>query len=348
MSLSTLPKLAHVEDDGNDFHPGPLPILDPHPLSPQATSMPITPHTLYLLAGPTAVGKTALALDWAEANGAQILSCDASCVYEGMDIGTAKPTEHEQARVPHHGLDLIPAAERFSVGRYARYAREVVEEVNGRGKPLLVVGGSGLYLQSFLRPVVDEIPLHDEVRQTVAAIEEAGGLTALLEELDKRNPSGTGDLDRLNPRRVAAALTRCLATGKTVEELQQAYREAPDPFAGWQRRLVLLERGDADLRQRIEQRTQQMLAAGFIEEVQRLREAGFEANPSAARAIGYREVLSYLDGELTEEALPEAISRSTWQLVRKQRAWFRHQVTPACIHNLDTVRDFPIGELFPA
>ncbi len=288
-----------------------------------------TSQTLYVLTGPTAVGKTELALGWAEARGAEILSCDASLFYRGMDIGTAKPSAAERARVRHHLIDVCEVRERMDVARYVELARAVVEELAARGRPILVTGGSGFYLKSFFAPVVDEVEVAPELRAEIEAKLAREGLESLLEELRALNPAGLGGLDTRNPRRVTRALERCRASGRTLVELAAEFAARPGPFAGWRLRTVLLERRPEELRERVERRVRAMLREGLVEEVRRLRAEGIEENPSAAAAIGYRETLAMLRGELPEAELAPLIALNTWKLVRKQRTWFRTQLPGA-------------------
>ncbi|WP_269526806.1 tRNA (adenosine(37)-N6)-dimethylallyltransferase MiaA [Coraliomargarita parva] len=281
---------------------------------------------LHIITGPTAVGKTDYALEYAEARGAEILSCDASLVYRGMDIGTAKPSPDELARVPHHLIDVCEVDEPYDIVRFDREAHAVVEDVLGRGKPVVVTGGSGFYLKSFLAPVIDEVEVSNAVREEVAALYETGGLPALLEALQLCSPDGLGHLDTRNPRRVLRALERCRASGRSLPELQRAFAARPLPYGELSKKLILLDRDPEDLRERVARRAACMLSDGLIEEVRHLREAGIERNPSAASAIGYRETLAYLDGRLSREALLPAIVQNTQHLVKKQRTWFRSQI----------------------
>lgn len=277
---------------------------------------------LHLLTGCTAVGKTAAALRWAEVHGAEIVSCDSQLFYRGMDLGTAKPSATERARVPHHLVDVVDVAERMDVARYARLARQAVDDILARGRRVLVVGGSGFYLKAFLGPVADDVEVPEAVRAEVAAL----GSEAALAELRRLNPAGLGLLDVANPRRVTRALERCRASGLTLAVLAQRFATTPGIFADCEIRLTRLDRAPADLERRIVARVQVMLAAGLVEEVQRLRAAGLERNPSAARAIGYREVLAMCDGHLAPERLAAEISGNTRALVKKQRTWFRTQL----------------------
>ena len=290
---------------------------------------------LHVLTGPTAVGKTEWALRWAERAGAEIVSCDSLLFYRGMDIGTAKPTPAERSRVPHHLIDLCAVDVRMDVTVYLARARPVVAEIMARGRAVLVTGGSGFYLKAFLAPVADEIEVPPALRSTVAALtpEEA------LARLHAANPSGLGKLDTANPRRVVRALERCLASGRELRDLAAEFAARPSPFAGYDVEVCELERAPAELARRIEQRVEAMLRAGLVDEVRRLRGEGLERNPSAARAIGYREVLAMLDGQLSVAALPAEIAKNTRALVKKQRTWFRTQLPPHRVVAATALRD---------
>jgi tRNA dimethylallyltransferase len=283
---------------------------------------------LHVVTGCTAAGKTEWALRWAEEHRAEIISCDSLLFYRGMDIGTAKPTPAERARVPHHLIDVRAVTEPMNVAAYAQLARLLAAEIAGRGRAVLVAGGSGFYLKSFLAPVADLVEVPEEVRSRVAALLAAGGLPALVAELRRLQPAGEslGGIDLANPRRVARALERCLASGRTLRELEEEFARLPAPFADWEKEVIVLERPAEELERRIQARVAGMIGAGLIGEVEALRAAGLERNPSAARAIGYREVLALLDGRLARADLEAEIARNTRALVKKQRTWFRTQL----------------------
>lgn len=283
-------------------------------------------RAIHVLTGCTAVGKTELALRWAEAHGAEIVSCDSLLFYRGADIGTAKPTPAELARVPHHLVDICELADRMDVTHFITKARAAVTEIFGRGKEVLVTGGSGFYLKSFFAPVADEVAVSAEIREGVHRRLEHAGLPALVAELSRLNPAGLGALDVRNPRRVTRALERCLASGRTLHDLQTAFDALPAPFADFDVRLCELVREPADLDDRIAMRVTAMLRAGLVAEVRGLLARGLKRNPSVAGAIGYRETLDFIEGRLAEAELAAAIGRNTRALVKKQRTWFRTQL----------------------
>jgi len=283
---------------------------------------------LRILTGCTAVGKTEWALRWAEANGGEIVSCDSLLFYRGMDLGTAKPGPAEQGRVPHHLIDILEVTDPMNVARYAEWAKRAIADIAARGRAALVVGGSGFYLRAFFSAVADRWSAPPEIRSRVAMMFERDGLAAVSAELMRLNPQGFGAVDPANPRRVIRALERCLASGRTVAELAAEFARAPAPFAGWRIDLVRLDRSGPDLDARIGARVTAMLEGGLVDEVRGLLAAGLLRNPSAARAIGYREVIAMLDGGLSESELAAAIVKDTRRLVKKQRTWFRTQLPP--------------------
>ncbi|HVU36556.1 MAG TPA: tRNA (adenosine(37)-N6)-dimethylallyltransferase MiaA [Opitutaceae bacterium] len=297
-------------------------------------------RSIHVLTGPTAVGKTEWALRWAEENGAEIVSCDSLLFYRGMDIGTAKPTAAEQARVPHHLIDLCDVRERMDITVYVARARSVVNDILERNRRVLVVGGSGFYLKSFFAPVADAVEVPAAVRAEVSALSPVEALA----RLQALNPGSLGGLDVANPRRVGRALERCLASGRSISELAADFARLPAPFAGFAVQLARLDCAPGQLNERISARVAAMLGAGLVEEVQRLRAGGLETNPSAARAIGYREVIEMLDGRLPASGLADEIARNTRALVKKQRTWFRTQLPPHRV--VDTAGLTAAAELF--
>ncbi|MBI2497924.1 MAG: tRNA (adenosine(37)-N6)-dimethylallyltransferase MiaA [Opitutae bacterium] len=298
---------------------------------------------LHVLTGCTAVGKTELALRWAEANHAEIVSCDSLLFYRGADIGTAKPTPGQLARVPHHLIDVCDVAEQMDVTHYVTKARAAIEGITGRSRRVLVTGGSGFYLRAFFGPVADAVDVPDALRAELRGRLEREGLAALVKELHGLNPAGLGALDVQNPRRVLRALERCRTSGRTLAELLKDFAAQPAPFADFVVKLTELVRDPAELDRRIEQRVAAMLDAGLVAEVRELLKQGLKQNPSAARAIGYRETVDFLEGRLPEAELAAAIAKNTRALVKKQRTWFKTQLPP---HRRPDAATIEVRELF--
>jgi tRNA dimethylallyltransferase len=281
---------------------------------------------IYVLTGCTAVGKTELALCWAEANDAEIISCDSLLFYRGMDVGTAKPSRLELARVPHHLIDIRGVTQPMDITEYVSAARAAVLDIASRGRRVLVTGGSGFYLKAFFAPVADNIEVPAFLREELRRRLEQEGLSALVEELRGLNPAGLGALDVQNPRRVSRALERCLASGRTLAELTKEFAAQPGPFADYAIRTCELVREKSELEQRVKRRVSLMLQASLVEEVRGLLAAGLKQNPSAARAIGYRETIEVIEGVLPEGELHDRIVKNTLALVKKQRTWFKTQL----------------------
>jgi tRNA dimethylallyltransferase len=299
---------------------------------------------LYVLTGPTAVGKTELALAWAEESDAEIVSCDSLLFYRGMDIGTAKPTRDELRRVRHHLIDVCQVNERMDVVRYVELVRAALTDITSRGRRVLVTGGSGFYLKAFFAPVADEIQVSPALREEISLRLEKAGLDALVHDLRQLEPRADELIDTANPRRVVRALERCRATGRRLEELMAEFSRTPPPFSDWAVELVRLDRAPGELQVRLESRVKRMIEDGLVEEVRRLLPLGLKENPSAAKAIGYRETVEMLEGRLTLAELPDAIVKNTRALVKKQRTWFRTQLPP---HRVINLTEDPRPNLWP-
>ena len=280
---------------------------------------------IHVLTGPTAVGKTETALRWAEQNDAEILSCDSVCVYRGMDIGSAKPTPAEQLRIRHHGLDLVDPSERYSVSQYIDLARAAIAAAHGRGKRVLVTGGSGFYLAAFFGPVTDELEIPQAITDEVRALQRQGLASLLLRLRELEGEKLPDWLDAQNPIRIAKALERRLASGRTLDSLRDEFQARRGPFADHPVTFELLERPDAELKTRIATRTAAMLRDGIIEESERLLALNLDPELTSARAVGYRAAMDWLEGgkRVAPSGLAERINLDTWALVRKQRKWFR-------------------------
>ncbi len=289
-------------------------------------------ETLYVLAGPTASGKTEYAIRFAERHNCEILSCDASAFYKRMDIGTAKPSKEEQRLVPHWGLDLTEPNEYFSIHDYLHYAQRCIGEIFNRNHNVLVVGGSGFYLKSFFAPVVDEHRLDKSVAQQVEMLSMEGGPAALLQALVKLHPHGLpAFLDIQNPVKLKKALIRCLSTGLNLQELQVQFQQMRSPFQEVKKQTILLVWPIELLKLRVQYRVQHMLLAGLIQEVQQLLENHYlRPHTPASNAIGYRESIEFLTQTNQTDSdfahLKEQIIKNTYQLIKKQNTWFRHQI----------------------
>lgn len=272
--------------------------------------------------GPTAGGKTALSVELAKRAGGEVISCDSMQIYRGMDIGTAKPTEEEMRGVPHHLLDIAEPEEAFSVCDYVSAATAAAEDILSRGKLPVFCGGTGLYLDAFLRGGVADSPAGDPaLRAALSESAAADGGAALFEELRRCDPESAAAIHPNNLRRVIRAVEIYRLTGVPKSEWDRRSRTFPPRYDA----VVLGLRYDdrALLRARISARVDEMLAAGLAEETRRLWEAGvFEKSPTAAAAIGYKELLPYLRGECTLAAAAQTLKIATAQYAKRQMTWF--------------------------
>ncbi len=281
---------------------------------------------LFLIAGTTASGKTEFAIDFAQKNNCEILSCDASAFYKGMDIGTAKPSLEERQQIPHWGIDLIYPNETFSIQHYVSYVQACVQEIIKKGKNVLVVGGSGFYLKAFLEPVVDTVSPNEEVKQKIDDLEHQKGIQGLVETLLNINFNLPPNFDLNNPRKVRKALERCWTTGKSLLSLYESFKHQEKPFANLKKETYCLICPTEILKLRIAKRIRQMLRKGLIDEVKNLLENHYLLpGMPAASAIGYRETIHFLQNPNGFD-LESAINKNTFALAKKQMTWFRHQI----------------------
>ena len=271
------------------------------------------------IVGPTATGKSEVALRLAEAHDAEIVSCDSMQIYRGLDIGTAKPTVEERARVPHHLIDVAAPDESFSAARYAELADRAIADSAARGRRAIVVGGTGLYLRALRWGLMEAPPRDEELRARLSDEERAqqGSLHARLTQLDPEAAA------RIAPRdlvRLVRALEVHALTGRTIS----AHHAAHAPVERYAMRVAVLDPPQELLGERILLRTRSMLSAGLVEETRALR-ARFGPAIAPLGAVGYREVGLFLDGKLPESELAEAIARATRHYARRQRTWFKKE-----------------------
>jgi tRNA dimethylallyltransferase len=296
---------------------------------------PLDREPLWCLVGPTASGKTALALDLCEELGAEVLSLDSMLVYRGLDVGTAKPSLEEQARVRHHLMDLVCPSEPYDVQRYLGAAREALDDIRSRGARGLFVGGTGFYLAALLRGLFEGPPVDRDLRTRLEGEREVVGAEAFHQRLGRVDPEAAQRLHPNDGRRVVRALEVLEQTGRTLTDWQDDWNVEPGPRQE-RARLVGLSVEREVLEERIRARAAIMLDQGWREEAVAVRDGpGF--GPSAVAALGYEEVLAWEKGELTREEALERIAVRTRQFARRQRTWYqKFDVTwiPADAHDL--------------
>ena len=269
------------------------------------------------IAGPTAVGKSEIALRLAEKIGGEIISVDSMQVYRGLDIGTAKPSPAERARVPHHLIDVCDLSEAFDAAQFIHRAQNAVAEIQSRNQTPIFCGGTGLYFKAYLEGL-GEAPATDA---NVRAELEATSLESLLTELRERDPAAYEKIDKQNPRRVVRAVEVIRLTGKKFSELRAEWNME----SGKQKaeKFFCFKRSSEDLHQRINIRVDEMFQRGLVSETEQLLKHGLAENKFAMQAIGYRQVVEHLSGDRDLAETIELVKIRTRQFAKRQLTWFR-------------------------
>jgi len=277
------------------------------------------PPKILVIAGPTASGKSELALELARRLDGEIVSADSMQVYRGMDIGTAKPTPEQRAEIPHHLLDVADPDQPFSAADFAGAADTAIRDIGSRGRQSIVVGGTGLYIRALLKGLVDSPGGADEFRQ--ALHEEAGrlGNEALLERLRRVDPELAARLHPNNLPRIIRALEVYHLTGIPLSRYQQEHGFSGQRYRSLQ---IGIRAGRPLLYNRIDDRVDRMLEQGLVQEVQHLLNAGYGPDSKAMRSIGYKEMAAHLAGESSLEEASRLIKRNTRHYAKRQLTWF--------------------------
>ena len=282
--------------------------------------MPPKPNTLIAVVGPTASGKTALAIALAKELGGEIVSADSMQIYRGMDIATAKPTPEEMAEVPHHLIGFWPPEKPFSVAQYAILAREKIDDILRRGRVPVLCGGTGLYIKA----IVDHIQYEEETGEDAALRErlrrqaQDEGNLAVWRQLQAMDPKTAERIHPNNLGRVIRAIEVMQVSGRSIREQEERSRQAPCPYHVIQ--IGLRYRNRENLYERIGRRVDAMAEAGLPEEARAVRQQGLTA--TAAQAIGYKELYDWMDGTLPLEEALENLKRSTRRYAKRQLTWF--------------------------
>lgn len=303
---------------------------------------------LIVILGPTAVGKTDLSIQLAKEINGEIISADSRYFYRGMDIGTAKPTLEERGGVPHHLIDVADPDEVWSLGKFKREAIKKIELVHSKGRVPLLVGGTGQYLRAITEGwVVPKLPPDTRLREVLNAWVDQIGAEGLYQRLKVVDPKATENILPGNVRRTIRALEVIFHTG---ERFSDQRRREPVPYDIFQ---VGLNRPREELFERIDLRVDQMVEAGFVEEVKGLLDKGFSPELSSMSAIGYRQIADYFAGNVALEEAIEETKRVTRKFVRRQMTWFKpnhpdihwFEINPTVNHEVEkAVTSFLIGE----
>ena len=274
-----------------------------------------------VIMGPTASGKSALALEIAREMNGEIISADSMQIYRGLDIGTAKPSQEERREIPHHLIDIVDLSEKYDVFRFVEDAEKCIAEIRSGSHLPVIAGGSGLYLRALLYGL-DPMPSDPALRAGIdLRFDNEEHYPELCALMEKEDPE---DLARFSPnrRKLLRAWEVFQLSGQPMIRLQERWKKTPPrPDA----RSFVLVWDPAALKQRIRERCHAMLEAGWIEEAEHFLHAGLNQAPTAWQVLGYREIAAYLDGTICRSDLPERIVTATWQFARRQNTWFRTQ-----------------------
>ena len=279
------------------------------------------PPKILVIVGPTASGKTRMAVELAQRHNGEVISADSMQIYRTMDIGTAKPTKEEMGGIPHHMIDVADPEEDFSVARYVEMAARCVDDVLARGKLPIVAGGTGLYIDSLLSgrtfaPFSPDSALRGELEQEMA---DKGG-AAMLEELAKVDPEAAQRLHPNDHKRIIRALEVYRSTGKTITQHNRETQAIPPRYDALTIGLAFQDR--QAMWRRIDQRVDEMVAAGLEDEVRRLLTSGISPKCTAMQAIGYKEFTQALSGEMTWKEAAEVVKLRSRQYAKRQLTWF--------------------------
>ena len=285
---------------------------------------PVQQPPVVVIAGPTASGKSAVAIELALRFGGEIVNADSVQVYKYLDIGTAKPTLADRGRVPHHLLDVVRPDEPYDAGRYAAEARAAAAQIHARGGVPFVVGGTGLYIRAFLEGLLADAPADPELRaeleREARRAAEQGDPHRLHRRLAALDPEAGRKIHPNDLRRVVRALELVERSGRTPSALRAAHRFADRPYRSL---YLVLDPGLAALDARIDARAQAMIDAGLLRECRWLREHGYGPELRPLQSIGYRHVMPVVDGLDTLANALEGMRRDTRRFARRQRTWFR-------------------------
>ncbi len=297
-------------------------------------------NNILCIAGPTASGKTFLAVELAKELNGEVVSCDSMQVYRRMDIGTAKPTAEEMDGILHHMIDVAEPEEDFSVSRYCEMASPILDDILARGKTAIIAGGTGLYMDSLIRGNTFAPFPSTGVRETLEAQADREGMEAMLNWLQSIDPEAAARLHLSDRKRIIRALEVYLETGETITEHNRRTQAIPPKYSPLWLGLDFADR--ADLYSRIDSRVDMMLERGLLGEIQALLASGIPEKCTSMQAIGYKEFINYLSGHGTIEDAACEVRKSSRHYAKRQLTWFRRNQS---IHWLTRTREMGAEEI---
>lgn len=303
----------------------------------------MTKPRIYVLVGPTAVGKTAVSIQLAHNMGAEIISADSMQVYRGLDIGSAKPSIVERDGIPHHVLDVVEIDNAdFSAARFQSLAAEAIADIQARGHPALVVGGTGLYIHALTHPLQFTQVSKDETVRAALQLQEQNDPGSVYRQLQQIDPLSAARLHPNDLKRVTRAVEVYLVSGRTITSFGADFANALHTESPYDAIIAGLTMERASLYARIDRRVDTMLRDGLLDEVQRLHEKGYDRTLPALQGLGYKQLLRYCNGEIQYEKAIEDIKRETRRFAKRQWTWFKRD---SRIRWFDTTGNANIAEL---
>ena len=290
---------------------------------------------LIVITGPTASGKTAMSVEVAKVLGAEIVNADSMQIYKYMDIGTAKPTVEERQGIPHHLIDIVNPDEQFSVARYCECAKQAIDSIHKKGKPAVMVGGTGLYVDSLVNNIqFSEIEPDEEYRAKMDALADEKGnehIYNMLMEIDSESAKKISVSDR---KRIIRALEVYHLTGKTITWHNEQSKSVPSPY---NTTMFAIDVEREVLYDKINRRVDIMMDMGLLEEVKSIINMGIGKDTTAMQAIGYKEIAQYLDGEITLEEAVDKIKQGSRRYAKRQLTWYRRNENVNWVKSIDEV-----------
>ena len=277
-------------------------------------------HTLWVLTGPTACDKTEIGFTVAQKIKGEIISADSMLFYRGMDIGTAKPSLDMRELVPHHFIDIIDPWESYSVGKYVDDVESLIGDADSKDRKFLIVGGSPLYIKGLVDGIFNGPAADWDIRRELEVLADEKGNQHVHDILQKIDPVKAGELHPNNLRRIIRAIEVYRITGKPVSVLQEQYKLARNSY---QFKIMCIARERDDIYRRINERVEAMFDKGLVDEVKLLSENPKGLSKQAKQALGYKEVIQYLDGGLTLDDTKDKVKQSTRRFAKRQMTWFR-------------------------
>lgn len=290
---------------------------------------------LIVITGPTASGKTAMSVELAKILGAEIVNADSMQIYKYMNIGTAKPDMEERQGIPHHLIDIVSPDEQFSVARYCQCAKEAIDSIHAKGKPVVMVGGTGLYVDSLVNNIqFSEIDPDEEYRAEMDRLADERGNEYVHNMLLEIDPESAAKISVADRKRIIRALEVYHLTGKTITWHNLQSVSVPSPY---NTTLFAIDVDREVLYDKINRRVDIMMENGLADEVKNIMDMGIQRDSTAMQAIGYKEIAEYLDGDITLEEATEKIKQGSRRYAKRQLTWFRRNEKIHWVKSIDEI-----------